>query len=269
MIGADPGLWAGLIGDDDVRDMLAWENSGFSLDASVRIADRDRAGLERLLRYCARPPFALERLDLLDEQRVIYRLPKPQRNGATALTLTPLELIATLESTQGTQAHRSPPSWRSPGSSYAGLRLALAMSGRPSGATGHPHRADPDHAGPFATLRGCANGPQPLRAATGLGSFVNLGALPGLESHGPSWPGPHSGAQVPGFPVSLAPDRPGSPTLPAAPVLALIARGDPSPSCCCSSPCCCSSLPASAPRPRAACERACRPRHPLGILPVV
>jgi hypothetical protein len=27
-----------------------------------------RAGLERLLRYCARPPFALERLEVLDAE---------------------------------------------------------------------------------------------------------------------------------------------------------------------------------------------------------
>jgi hypothetical protein len=34
--------------------MLARENSGFSLDAEVRIAVHDGAGLERLLRACAR-----------------------------------------------------------------------------------------------------------------------------------------------------------------------------------------------------------------------
>jgi hypothetical protein len=45
------------------------------------------------LRYCARPPFALERLELIDEQQVIYRLPRTQRDGTTALSLTPLELI--------------------------------------------------------------------------------------------------------------------------------------------------------------------------------
>jgi len=84
---------SGLIERDDVRDMLAWENSGFFLDAAVRVGAQDRAGLERLLRYCARPPFALERLELLDAERVIYRLPKPQRDGTTALTLSPLELI--------------------------------------------------------------------------------------------------------------------------------------------------------------------------------
>ena len=41
---------SGLIERDDVREMLAWENSGFSLDAAVRVGAHDRAGLEQLLR---------------------------------------------------------------------------------------------------------------------------------------------------------------------------------------------------------------------------
>ena len=41
---------SGLIEPDDVREMLAWENSGFSLDAAVRVGAHYRAGLERLLR---------------------------------------------------------------------------------------------------------------------------------------------------------------------------------------------------------------------------
>ncbi|MFM8804105.1 MAG: hypothetical protein ACKOK8_09375 [Planctomycetia bacterium] len=51
--------------------MLARENSGFSVDASVRITLIDRdvpsyfQSLEHLLRYCARPPFALERLSVM------------------------------------------------------------------------------------------------------------------------------------------------------------------------------------------------------------
>ena len=39
----------GLLDPDDARDMLAWANSRFSLDAGVCIAGHDRAGLERLL----------------------------------------------------------------------------------------------------------------------------------------------------------------------------------------------------------------------------
>jgi hypothetical protein len=53
----------------------------------------DRAGLERLLRYCARPPFALERLVQAEDQALIYRLPKPMPHGRTQLRLTPLELL--------------------------------------------------------------------------------------------------------------------------------------------------------------------------------
>lgn len=64
------------------------------LDASARIAGQHRAALELLLRYFASPPFALERIEQVSEQQVVYRLPKPQRDGRTAaLSLTPLEFI--------------------------------------------------------------------------------------------------------------------------------------------------------------------------------
>ncbi|NIV26487.1 MAG: hypothetical protein GWN45_03780 [Gammaproteobacteria bacterium] len=76
----------------------------FSVDASVRIEAEDRAGIERLVRYCARPPFALERLHALDsspalaspESRLLYRFPKPDVHGRTELLLTPLELLEAL-----------------------------------------------------------------------------------------------------------------------------------------------------------------------------
>jgi len=52
-----------LLEPPEAEDMLTWEHGGgFSLDASVRVEATDRDGLERLIRYCARPPFALERL---------------------------------------------------------------------------------------------------------------------------------------------------------------------------------------------------------------
>ena len=87
----------GYLDKDDAKDMAEWRNGGgFSVDASVRVEADDRAGLERLLRYCARPPFALERLEAIDAQRLIYHLPKPQPDGRTDLMLTPLELIQRL-----------------------------------------------------------------------------------------------------------------------------------------------------------------------------
>ena len=76
-----------LLDADAAADMLRWENSGFSVDASVRITLIDRdvpsyfKSLEHLLRYCARPPFALERLSVIRGEdggisRVCYVLPR-------------------------------------------------------------------------------------------------------------------------------------------------------------------------------------------------
>ena len=84
----------GLIDKGDRDEMLGWEHGGgFSLDASVCIQDTDRAGLERLLRYCARPPFALEHLHSLDAGHLIYHNPKPRSDSPRDLVLTPLVLI--------------------------------------------------------------------------------------------------------------------------------------------------------------------------------
>jgi len=76
-----------LLDADAAADMLARENSGFSADASVRITlfrlqlRVYRQPLEHLLRYCARPPFALERLAVIRGEdsriaRVRYVLPR-------------------------------------------------------------------------------------------------------------------------------------------------------------------------------------------------
>ncbi len=104
---------------DAAADMLAWENSGFSVDASVRITLTDRdvpsyfRSLEHLLRYCARPPFAIERLSVIRDAdgriaRIRYVLPrhkaatwvgpgrgrKSTRPGANGLVdLSPFEFL--------------------------------------------------------------------------------------------------------------------------------------------------------------------------------
>ena len=86
-------------------DMGTWRGTGgFSVDGSVRIEAEDRAGLERLVRYCARGPLALERLYApagigalsSPEARLVYRLPEPDLQGRQALRLTPLELLQRL-----------------------------------------------------------------------------------------------------------------------------------------------------------------------------
>ncbi len=75
--------------------MRLWgHEGGFSLNAEVMVAARDRAGLERLLRYCARPIFASERLQWIEkDQRLVYCLPKPRPDGQTVLYLTPLKFL--------------------------------------------------------------------------------------------------------------------------------------------------------------------------------
>jgi len=86
----------GLLEPHDAEDMLGWDHGGgFSLDASVRIEATDRAGLERLVRYCARGPLALERLHLVDgrSDQILYLLSGPDLAGRTALRLSALEFL--------------------------------------------------------------------------------------------------------------------------------------------------------------------------------
>jgi len=83
-----------LLPRDDARAMGQWHHGGgFSVDGSVRIEAADRAGRERLLRYCARPPFALNRLRELGPERLRYELTKPGPGGSSSLRLTPVQLI--------------------------------------------------------------------------------------------------------------------------------------------------------------------------------
>ena len=90
----------GLLENCDAKDMLGYKHSGFSVDAGVCIEAHDRAALERLLRYCARPPFSMDRLRK-EGSELVYRCakqrsePTSDQRGAKAdeLHLTPLELI--------------------------------------------------------------------------------------------------------------------------------------------------------------------------------
>lgn len=103
----------GLIDRSDVKDMGEWEHGGgFSVDASACIEGTDRPGLERLLRYCARLPFALEHLQQRDAGHLVYRSPKPRPDGPSELVLTPLELIDKIAALVPRIAPaRGPPLW--------------------------------------------------------------------------------------------------------------------------------------------------------------
>ena len=109
----------GFLSREAAADMLTWQHSRFSVDASVRIslADRDVPeyfqSLEHLLRYCARPAFALDRLSVVPgighrPERIRYTLPRHKRGnwvgpGRTrkstrpwasgVIELTPLEFL--------------------------------------------------------------------------------------------------------------------------------------------------------------------------------
>ena len=70
--------------------------SGFSLHANVCIPAKARHQLENLCRYVARPAVAMERLSVLPDGRVSYRLRHKWRNGATQVIFEPLDLVAKL-----------------------------------------------------------------------------------------------------------------------------------------------------------------------------
>jgi Putative transposase len=82
----------GWFSKEEIKKMLSYENSGFSLDASVKIQSWDRSGLERVIRYCARPCFASENLRW-NGTFVVYRLTKPTHKGQTFVQLDPLEFL--------------------------------------------------------------------------------------------------------------------------------------------------------------------------------
>ena len=125
-------------------DMLAWENSGFSVDASVRITLIDRdvpsyfRSLEHLLRYCARPPFALERLSVTRDAsgratKVRYVLPRrwspfgPPTGAARAARERPRARGRTASSTSRllSSSTGSPISCRRRGSTGTGITGCL------------------------------------------------------------------------------------------------------------------------------------------------
>ncbi len=79
-------------GKDELEKMFTYENSGFSLDASVKIPSFDTETLERLIRYCARPPFNSENIRV-HSSLINYRFPKPSHDGRLFMTLDPLDFL--------------------------------------------------------------------------------------------------------------------------------------------------------------------------------
>jgi hypothetical protein len=134
----------GLLPRDDAQAMAQWEHGGgFSVDGSVRIAATERAGRERLLRYCARPPFALDRRRELDPEHLRYESTQQGPGGNGPQRLTPLALLnrlATLVPPPRIHRHR-----------YFGVLapnspLRTAVTALAPGATTAPPAANPEPA---------------------------------------------------------------------------------------------------------------------------
>ncbi len=71
-------------------------HGGMSLHADVAVPAHDRRRLERLCRYVARPPLALDRLEATSDGRLAYRLKTPWRDGTTHVVMERHELLERL-----------------------------------------------------------------------------------------------------------------------------------------------------------------------------
>ena len=90
----------GLLESCDAKEMLAYQHSGFSVDAGVCIQAHNRAALERLLRYCARPPFAMDRLRK-EGAALVYRCPKQHSEPSSDMASDPIIRIRMFSSHGG------------------------------------------------------------------------------------------------------------------------------------------------------------------------
>jgi hypothetical protein len=69
---------------------------GMSVHADVAVPARDRRRLERLCRYVARPPLAVDRLEATPHGRLAYRLKTRWRDGTTHVLMERHELLERL-----------------------------------------------------------------------------------------------------------------------------------------------------------------------------
>ncbi len=76
------------------KRLCARTPEGFELHAAVRVPAADRAGLERLCRYLARPAPSSDRLRRLDDGRIELTLKRTWKGGIRALVFEPLTFIA-------------------------------------------------------------------------------------------------------------------------------------------------------------------------------
>ncbi len=83
-------------GDEEPVPPQCAQSRGFSLHAATAVPAHDRDKLEKLIRYTARPPLATERLQVLPNSQLAYRLKKKWRDGTSHIYMTPRQLLAKL-----------------------------------------------------------------------------------------------------------------------------------------------------------------------------
>ncbi len=96
-------LPGGLYGPPPLKPRCA-HIDGYSLHADVAVTADDRQGLQRLLRYGARPALCQRRLSVTPSGQLRYRLRKPAVGGRTHITMAPEDFVRRL-------AALIPPPW--------------------------------------------------------------------------------------------------------------------------------------------------------------
>ena len=81
--------------DDPPRGLCVLAE-GFSLHAGVFVDELDGDALERLARYCARPPLALRRLSLAEDGQILYRVKHAAPGAPQLLRLSPMQFLGRL-----------------------------------------------------------------------------------------------------------------------------------------------------------------------------
>lgn len=101
----------GLLSAHDTQVMAEWEHGGgFSVDAQMRIEAHEREGRERLMRYCARPAFALEQLREIDPEHlhaVGHRRPDRVAEADDAVRHRVFEVQAQMDEARGGHGRHS------------------------------------------------------------------------------------------------------------------------------------------------------------------
>ena len=156
---------------------------GMSLHADVAVPRNDRRRLERLCRYVARPPLALDRLEAMADGRLAYRLKTRWRDGTTHVVMERRELLERL-------APLIPPP-RAHQVRYDGV-LAPCASGR--------SRVIPSKQGCEDTF-GEGSVTQNISLAAGVDFASSVAVTMGTHDQ------ELSPAESPGEPIALGPDR--------------------------------------------------------------